>query len=101
MYYSPLYPYPFVKLAEQQPQESFWSTAWQTARPYLGAAGIGAGLGGLGAFGGAYFTDKDWKKALKAALIGAVTGAIAAPAVYGGYRYMTTPAPAPPANATT
>jgi len=59
---------------------------WQNVTPYLQAGGIGAGIGALGGAGvGALMGKGDWKKALKAALIGTVAGAIAGPAVYAGY----------------
>jgi hypothetical protein len=71
-HYYPYYYYPMYKYAN--------------LTPYLGAAGVGAGLGALGGAGvGALMGRGDWKKALKSALIGMVAGAVAGPAVYAGY----------------
>jgi hypothetical protein len=70
-HYYPYYYYPMYKYAN--------------LTPYLGAAGIGAGLGALGGAGIGALRGGDWKKALKSALIGMVAGAVAGPAVYAGY----------------
>jgi len=95
MPYNPYYP--FVKYA-QETQPGFWSTAWQASRPYLGAAGIGAGIGALGGLGAALVSRKDWKNALKSALVGAILGGVGGALVRGGYglyqRWRAAPAPA-------
>jgi hypothetical protein len=88
-YFYPVYPVPYipmVKYAQNPPTNpSMWDKLTPYV-PYFQAAGIGAGLGALGGAGiGAWRGGGDWKKALKSALIGMVTGAIAAPAVHAGY----------------
>ena len=77
--YYPYYYYPMYKYA------GLYDTL-APALPYLGAAGVGAGLGAIGGAGiGAWRGGGDWKKALKSALVGMVTGAVVGPAAYAGY----------------
>jgi len=86
-YYYPYYHYPMYKYA------GLYDTL-APALPYLGAAGVGAGLGALGGAGIGAWRGGDWKKALKSALIGMVAGAVVGPAAYAGYQALF-PAPAP------
>jgi len=86
--YYPYYYYPMYKYA------GLYDTL-APALPYLGAAGVGAGLGAIGGAGiGAWRGGGDWKKALKSALVGMVTGAVVGPAAYAGYQALF-PAPRP------
>jgi len=91
-YFYPVYPVPYIPMVKYaqnttsgQQNPTFWERLTPYA-PYFQAAGVGAGLGALGGAGlGAWLGKGDWKRALKSALIGMVTGAIAGPAVYAGY----------------
>jgi hypothetical protein len=93
-YFYPVYPVPYipmVKYATDQTTTNTNPTFWQKLAPYapyFQAAGVGAGLGALGGGVGAWGVGGDWKKALKSALIGMVTGALAAPAAYRGYELL-------------
>jgi len=98
-YFYPVYPVPYIPMVKyaQDPPAQTASTAptnptfWDRLTPYVPyfrAAGVGAGLGALGGGIGTWGVGGDWKKALKSALIGMVTGAIAAPAAYRGYELL-------------
>jgi hypothetical protein len=98
-YFYPVYPVPYIPMVKyaQEPSGNQTTTNtnptfWQKLTPYVPyfqAAGVGAGLGALGGAGiGAWWGGGDWKKALKSALIGMVTGALAAPAAYRGYELL-------------
>jgi hypothetical protein len=97
MYYYPTHYYPYYYYPMYKYASLYDKVA--PALPYLGAAGVGAGLGALGGAGiGAWRGGGDWKKALKSALIGMVAGAVVGPAAYAGYQALfptSTPAPAP------
>jgi len=93
-YFYSVYPVPYIPMVKYaqnttsgQQNPTFWERLTPYA-PYFQAAGVGAGLGALGGGVGALGMGSDWKKALKSALIGMVTGAIAAPAAYRGYELL-------------
>jgi len=93
-YFYPVYPVPYIPMVKYaqnttsgQQNPTFWERLTPYA-PYFQAAGVGAGLGALGGGIGTWGVGGDWKKALKSALIGMVTGAIAAPAAYRGYELL-------------
>jgi len=90
-YFYPVYPVPYIPLVKYAQDTSTTPSLRDRLAPYVPyfqAAGVGAGLGALGGGIGALGVGSDWKKALKSALIGMVTGAIAAPAAYRGYELL-------------
>ena len=92
-HYYPYYYYPMYKYASLYDKLA-------PALPYLGAAGVGAGLGAVGGAGIGALRGGDWKKALKSALIGMVTGAVVGPAAYAGYRALSSNTTPPPPQET-
>jgi hypothetical protein len=94
LYFYPIYPVPYwynhhvpmVKYAQNPPTNpSMWDKLTPYV-PYFQAAGIGVGIGALGGVGiSALWGTGGWKRVLRSALIGMVTGAIAGPALYAGY----------------
>jgi len=98
-YFYPVYPVSYIPMVKYAKDPTLWDKLTPYA-PYFQAAGVGAGLGALGGAGIGAWRGGDWKKALKSALIGMVTGAIAAPAVYAGYSRLFPGQTAPPAQGT-